>query len=409
MKFKNSAVIFSLILMFSIFNLPFVPAPSHPEFVGECGAGTFHDFINDECRSPEFIGEVESSGFFGGTFEGIRYALSNTESKARLSALFTAEEITQFEQALADGDYESVEKAAGEIGRRMSQSSNAMENYYGGVDPGYYDYITGIDEGSVWIPISDAERAHQQNIAEIERSKDNILRFLADGKLTQEQADKIINGMSGPEKLSTIIAHSKYELMQEVVADSDGQITLLEMEYRERANDDAIGFTELHYKDSVSRDDIAENKYILDSLKKEIIESDERDFAEVDELFMQARMAQQDARDALVNEDYKEAHESFQEAGYLIRIIDDYNREGNNVLNNVHEDFDKTFEEINQEVEEENKQIIEDYETEGVKEKIIETYPEYKTELHRTYDGAVKINDTTMEMELLRRTTAEDG
>ena len=145
----------------------------------------------------------------------------------------------------------------------------------------------------------------------------------------------------------------------------------------------------------MNRDDIAFNKYALDSLKEEIISSEQREFADVDELFMQTRIAQQNARDALVDENYRDAYEHFQESEYLRSVLENYNENGERVLEEINPVFDKTFEEINQEVEEENKQFVEEYKTEGVRDEILENYPEYKTELDKTYDEAVVIVDVS--------------
>ena len=95
MKFKNSAVIFSLILMFFIFNIPFVPGPSHPEYVGECGDGEVYNFLyGGGCNTQEEIWtDVEPPTFFGGFFGKVKFAFSSPETKIKLSAVLTAEQI----------------------------------------------------------------------------------------------------------------------------------------------------------------------------------------------------------------------------------------------------------------------------------------------------------------------------
>ena len=108
---------------------------------------------------------------------------------------------------------------------------------------------------------------------------------------------------------------------------------------------------------------------------------------------MQTRIAQQNARDALIDENYRRAYENFQESEYLISVLENYNENGEKALEEINPVFDKTFEEINQ--VEENKQLVEEYKTEGVREEILENYPEYKTELDKTYDEAVIIVDVS--------------
>src|SRR3989344_3816798 len=101
-----------------------------------------------------------------------------------------------------------------------------------------------------------------------------------------------------------IMENRENEFIDEIVETSDGQMTRIEMEYIIKDEESNLGFDD-YYKE-VDRGDIAYNKFTLDLLKKEISEADDKNIADVDELFMQARIAQQDARDALVDGDYNE-------------------------------------------------------------------------------------------------------
>jgi len=74
MKYKNSAIIFSLILMFSIFNLPF--ASAYSPLVLYCEDGTV--LYSGECNTQEEIWDsVEPSK--GGFFDKLRITLANPD------------------------------------------------------------------------------------------------------------------------------------------------------------------------------------------------------------------------------------------------------------------------------------------------------------------------------------------
>ncbi|MEK6915092.1 MAG: hypothetical protein AABW89_00945 [Nanoarchaeota archaeon] len=356
-----------------------------------CDEGQYYDFVNEECRLPEFMGEVEHPGFVEGMFRGMRYFLSNDEAKSRLSAEIGAEKLTELETALEVGDYTLVKSIAEEFGSEMQRAGEVMNHYYDGVDITYEDYRRdvidpgfNIDPGSVIYRYTDIERANQQIIAEAEESKRRILSLVEIGKLTQEDADRIISAMSGPEKLATIIASGNDEVARKIASESNGEITLLDIEYRQRAENDAIGFAKLNYQDTVTSEDIARNRFTLERLKQQITESDERDFADIAPLYMYARMEQQDARNGLVDEDYSEAFDSYQTANYMIRTLENYFAEGESALDDVEGGYNN-FEQINSGVEQKNTEVAVAYETEGVRDRLVEQYPQYRTDLDKEY------------------------
>ena len=138
MKFKNSAIIFSLILMFSIFNFPF--ASAYSPFPPSCIEGQSWDFVNNECRGPENIGEIEQPGAIGGFFGKLKMAFSNPETKAKLSAVLTAEQIAHLENSLAEGNYKEALGAAEDIRRTIGNSGGYLEEYGKGT-PLEYDEV----------------------------------------------------------------------------------------------------------------------------------------------------------------------------------------------------------------------------------------------------------------------------
>src|SRR3989338_5149201 len=100
-------------------------------------------------------------------FRGMRIFLASDEAKAKLSAEIGAEKLTELEQALDVGDYDAVRNIASEFSEEMERAGEVMQDYYGGIDTRFNDYegyYRGIDDGSVWREISEAEWAHQQNI-----------------------------------------------------------------------------------------------------------------------------------------------------------------------------------------------------------------------------------------------------
>src|SRR3989344_402938 len=388
MRFKNSAIIFSLILVFSFFNIPFVPAPSHP--VSVCENGQVYDFLDgDGCKTNEEVwNNIEPPGFIGGFFGKLQMAFSNPETKAKLSAVLTAEQIAHLENALADGNYKEAQGTAEDIRRTIGGSGKYLEEYGKGTPLEYND---AFNEGP-YTNYRYVEGMWTTNTGKIYEINSELTAKVEAGEITQEEADKILSNIEGPSaEIYMIMENRENEFIDEIVDGSNEKITHIEIEYLIKDEESKLGFND--YYREVDRGDIAYNKFTLDLLKKEISEADDKNIADVDELFMQARMAQQDARDALVDEDYRKAYENFNEAEYLISVLEKYNKEGERALKNINPIVDKTFEEINQEIEEENKQIIEEYKTEGLRDKIIEKYPEYTLELDRIYDEAVKIDD----------------
>ena len=388
MRFKNSAIIFSLILVFSFFNIPFVPAPSHP--VSVCENGQVYDFLDgDGCKTNEEVwNNIEPPGFIGGFFGKLQMAFSNPETKAKLSAVLTAEQIAHLENALADGNYKEAQGTAEDIRRTIGGSGKYLEEYGKGTPLEYND---AFNEGP-YTNYRYVEGMWTTNTGKIYEINSELTAKVEAGEITQEEADKILSNIEGPSaEIYMIMENRENEFIDEIVDGSNEKITHIEIEYLIKDEESKLGFND--YYREVDRGDIAYNKFTLDLLKKEISEADDKNIADVDELFIQARIAQQDARDALVDEDYNEAYKNFQEAEYLISVLEEYNEEGERALVNVNPIVDKSFEEINREIEEENKQIIEEYKTEGLRDKIIENYPEYTLELDRTYDEAVKIDE----------------
>jgi len=395
MKYKNSAIIFSLILMFSIFNLPF--ASAYSPLVLYCEDGTV--LYSGECNTQEEIWDsVEPSK--GGFFDKLRITLANPETKVKLEATLVAGQIAYLEKSLEEGNYKEVRGAANDIRTSLKKSGRYLEEFGDEKEFNYGDYSSGVG------PFYDYRYIEPQwthAISEMDRVKGMLLAKVEAGELTQENANEMLGGMAKEsDELSIIFQNKEDEFIDKMIENSDTPLTRLEIKYELRDEDLRWGLEDAYY--NIDRGDIAYNKFTLDLLKKEISESDDKNIADVDELFMQARIAQQDARDALVNENSREAYENFQEAEYFIGVLEEYNREGGRALVNINPLVDKTFEEINQEIEEENKQIIEEYKTEGLRDKIIENYPEYTLELDRTYDEAVKIDEVNTKISEIEET-----
>ncbi len=394
MKFKNTAIVFSLILIFSIFSTSFVSSfsPLPPEYLCD-ERGMVYGFYSEGCGAKEEIWEnVKPPTVFGGYLDKVKIAFSNDEVKLKLNAILTAEQIAKMEQALEEGNYKKAMGVAESIGKIIGESGGYLEEYAIGTELEYNeDFMNGP-----FRDFRNVEGRWTETMSGIDRIEDNLMAKIVLGGITKEEADKILSEMTGEAgELSVIFADRENQFINEIVEDSNGEVTKLEIDYRLKYEDKQTGFEDTYYYNNVNRDDIAFNKYTLDSLKEEIISSDKREFADVDELFMQTRIAQQNARDALIDENYRRAYENFQESEYLISVLENYNENGEKALEEINPVFDKTFEEINQEVEEENKQLVEEYKTEGVREEILENYPEYKTELDKTYDEAVIIVDVS--------------
>ncbi|MEK6844655.1 MAG: hypothetical protein AABX44_00175, partial [Nanoarchaeota archaeon] len=392
MKFKNTAVIFSLILIFSIFSAGFASAfsPLPPEYL--CDDGEVYDHYSGICKAEEEIWKnIKPPTVFGGFFDKAKIAFSNPEVKTKLSAVLTAEQIAQMEQALEEGNYKEAMGVAENIRRTLEKSGGYLEEYAIGTELEYNeDFMNGP-----FRDFRNVEGMWTETISGIDRIEDNLMAKVVSGEITREEADDILREMNRESgELSVIFADRENQFIDNIVESSNGEITKLEIDYRLRYEDKQTGFEDAYYN-RVDRDDIAFNKYTLDSLREEIISSDDRALTDVDELFMQAKMAQQNARDALIDENYRRAYENFQESEYLISVLENYNENGDRTLEKINSVFDKTFEEINQEIEEENNQFVEEYKTEGVREEILENYPEYKTELDKTYDEAVVIIDVS--------------
>ena len=378
-----------------------------------CGDGQYYDFVNSECRSAESVGQVEQLGFVEGMFRGMRYLLSSDDAKAQLSAEISAEKVTELESALDAGDYEAVEAIANEFSQEMQRAGEVMQNYMGEVEISYEDYSREIidpgfyiDRGSEWWELRERERAYQQIISDAEISRKRILGLVETGELTQEEADGIINAMSGPEKLARIIDSEKDKIIDGIVDDSGEEIKRWDIQYPMRAEDEAIGFTKLHYQNAVDSEDIARNRFTLEQLKQEITDSDELDFKDVAPLYMNARIQQQEARNDLADENYAEAFENYQTTNDLINSLEEYLLDGESALDNINP-LDNDFEEITANIESENLEVVTAYESEGVRDRLAEQYPEYRAELDRTYTQAADMVMLEASIDLVYEATVE--
>ena len=378
-----------------------------------CGTDQYYDFVNHECRSAEFVGRVEPTGFTEEMFRGMRYFLSNDKAKAKLTAEISAEKVTELEDAIDARDYESVQTIANEFSQEMQRAGEVMQNYMGDVeisyedyrreviDPGYY-----IDSGSEWYEFRERQRAYEQVITDAEISKRRILGLVETGELTQEEAEGIINAMSGPEKLARIIDSEKDRIVEGIVEDSNGEKKKWDIYYPMRFEDEAIGFTELHYQNAVNSEDIARNRFTLEQLKQQITDSDERDFEDIVPLYMNARIQQQEARNDLADENYAEAFENYQTTNDLINSLEQYLADGKSALEGINP-LDNDFEQITADIEDENLEVVTAYESEGVRDRLAEQYPEYRAEIDRSYTQAADMVMLEASIDLVYDATVE--
>ncbi len=371
-------------LIFSLFSFSLIS--SFSPFVVYCEDGTV--IYEGECSTPDDIwNNVKPSKI--GFFDKVQLAFSNTETKTHLSAILTTEQIAYLEKSLEEGNYKEAQAAAENIRATLEKSGRYLEEFGEGTDLEYNEEFMNTGPFRDFRAIEEKWLVNTEKISEI---KSEVLSRVESGEISQEEAEAILGELTGaPEEISIVIEHIEDKLIDKVVETSNGEATKLEIDYSLKYEDEQNGFENAYYIDSVGTEDIIENRFSLDTLKNEIIESKDLNFAEVENLFVQARIAQQETREALVDGDYKDARESFVEAEYLIRVLEDYTELGTNALSGINENVDKTFGEINQEIEEENKQIVADYEEAGVRDAILEKYPEYVNGLDKTYAESVSI------------------
>ncbi len=359
---------------------------------GNCGDEEWYDHVSQTCRSRDFNykDNYESKGFVGGFFNKLKIAFANEEDKIRLTVVVGAEHIADFERAVAEGDKKAMLKSAESIRQVLADSGNYLEEYAGSVD---YDYgfVPG-DRNSPYNKYTEMHWSEMQNVNKFNEIKEVLLKKVARGEISEEITDEAIAEVERSiSELVFALEDTQEEIMDKTVENSDGEFTELEIEYYSRAVDDEAGVERRFYLDAVSADEIADSSLRLDILKQEITESDDISFGDMDNLYLEAQIEFQEARDGLAKGNYQDAYFHYETADYLVNSIGDYVKDGESALDDVYESVDRTFEEITFEIEDKNRQIVEDYETEGVRESIVESYPKYQVDVDKDYTEATGI------------------
>lgn len=376
MKYKNTAVIFSFVLIFSIFNMGFVPAPSHPSYICE-GEGVY-DFISDEgCKNTEEIWEnIEPPTFFGGFSHKVKMAFSSPETKLKLSAVLTSQQIAQLEEALAEGDYKKAETASEEIRQTLEKSGRWLEEFNGeGVN--YDEFYRGDDEFNDFLY---TERMYVQDIEKLNEIKTTILEKVDSGETTHVAVDNIFKNIDDRGRVIAKFEEKENEFVDKVA--EEGGITALEVKYEINNEDKETGMYENYYKNYDSAD-YAATMGNLDALRNEIADSDRIYSREVENLFDEAQLRAQLAQTELQNEHYSEAYSEFYKSQYIMNNLENYAEEGERALNEIDESVAVGPAELTKEIVEKNNQMIRDYEL--ARNMLLEKYPEEKDNLDSSY------------------------
>jgi hypothetical protein len=374
----------------------YVPPTTDPNnFKGyNCGDEESWDFVSQECKGFDFnyVGEYERPGFFGGFASKLRIAFANEEDKVRLSSIVAAQNIAEFERAVKEGDENAIISAAEDIRKVFADSGTYLEEYADSVE--YDDYVPYNHEEGNYQSYREMKWREMQNIDKFNEIKRVLLEKVANGEISQERAEEAIEEVEiSLGELSVVLEHSEDLVVDKIVDSSGGEVTELEIDYYNRASEKDFGMENRFYVGVVNTRNIALNRFKLDELKAKITESDEHDFGDVGQLFQQARMELQDARNGLRNEDYGNAVEGYRTTEYIVNHLEKYLEEGENALDNVHEIVDISYEELNDKIEEEAEQVKEDYEVDGVRDKIVEEHPEFRNQVDKTYTEAVEVID----------------
>ena len=219
-KFKNSAIIFSLILVFSIFSASFVFAFS--PFVLYCEDGTV--LYSGECNTQEEIWDsVEPSK--GGFFDKLRITLANPEKKIKLEAVLVAGQIEYLEKSLEEGNYKEVRGAANDIRTSLKKSGRYLEEFGDKKEFNYGDYSSGVG------PFYDYRYIEPQwthAINEMDRVKGMLLAKVEAGELTKEDANEMLGGMAKESsEFSVIFQNKENEFIDKMIKNSDTPLTRL--------------------------------------------------------------------------------------------------------------------------------------------------------------------------------------
>ncbi len=376
MKFKNTAVIFSLVLIFSIFNMGFVPAPSHP--VEICSDGKVYDFVsgNGECKNNEEIWEnVEPPTFFGGFSTKLKFAFSSPETKLKLSAVLTAQQIAQLEEALAEGDYKKAEAVSEDIRQTFEKSGRWLEEFNGeGIN--YNEFYKGDDEFNDFLY---TKRMYVQDIEKLNEIQGTILEKIDAGETTHVAVENIFKNFGEEGRVVSKFDEKQEEFIYKVA--DEGGVTGLEIKYAINNEDKNIGITE-YYK-NYDAQDYAVTMAKLDSLRTEIADSDKPYSREVENLFDEARLRAQLSQSEIQNGHYSDGYNEFYKSQYIMYNLENYAEEGERALNQIDENVVVGPVELNKEIEEENKQFVEEYAQ--AKEIIAEEYPEELKNLDASY------------------------
>lgn len=396
MKFKNLAVFFSLVLIFSIFNMGFVPAPSHPTYI--CEDGKVYDYINgDGCSTLDSIWEfTEPPKFYeDGFFHKVKIAFSSQETKSNLAAVLTAKQISQLEQALERGDYAEAQKASEDIRRTLGDSGRYLEEFGGKDIVNSEEFYKG---SGVFNDFLYTKRMYVQDIEEISKIKSEILSKVDSGEITQEEADKILGNFDGDGEIIFKLDQKESNFINDV-SEQSGK-TELEIRYDIYHEDEETGMQE-YYKNFDSAD-YAATMAKLDALKEQIDNSDREYSREAENLFDEAKLRAQLAQTELENEHYSEGYNEFYRSQYILNNLENYVDGGERAFSQIDREIVIGPAELTKEIVEKNNQIIRDYEL--AQNMLLEKYPEEKNSLDSSYVVAQDVVALSEQMDKIENT-----
>ena len=115
------------------------------------------------------------------------------------------------------------------IGKIIGESGGYLEEYAIGTELEYNeDFMNGP-----FRDFRNVEGRWTETMSGIDRIEDNLMAKIVLGGITKEEADKILSEMTGEAgELSVIFADRENQFINEIVEDSNGEVTKLEIDYR---------------------------------------------------------------------------------------------------------------------------------------------------------------------------------
>ncbi len=377
MKTKSLVILFSLILLFSIFNMGFIPAFSPLKFV--CSDGQVYDYIHESggCSTLDTIEDFgEPPTFFGGFSHKLKFAVSSPETKVKLLAVLTDKQIAQLELTLAEGDYKKAEAVSENIRKTLEKSGRWLEEF-SGEEVNYNEFQKGEGEFNDFLY---TKNMYVQNIEHLNGIKGEILKSVDAGETTHVAVDGIFDALNNEGEVIAKIEEKENEFVDKVA--EEGEVTELEIKYTIYEYDKESGITENYYQ-NYDAQDYAGTMARLDSLRTEIANSDLVYSREVENLFDEAQLRAQLSQSEIQNEHYSDGYNEFYKSQYIMYNLENYVEEGERALNKIDETIVVGPAELNKEIEEENKKFVEEYAS--ARDTIIEKYPEEVANLDNSY------------------------